>query len=433
MFARTRVLALGLVATLALVGAIVVTTPAAAKTTWHCIRTFGSHSSDPSPGTFQRPHRIACTGSRIFVLQNQPVTIEVFGSDGAWQESWAGGESNKFPSTQTLAVSNLKVADIAVPPGSSSEVYVLEDYRVTVWGLDGTFKRQFGGDVLGGDNQGVSIDVDSAGGVWVGGPTGVWKFSREGVLQAQWGALDGAHGLDGLVGIAVSPDGSSVYTLHDPLSGQHKVQKFTAQGKFVKSWGTSADSASGEIQGPAAIDVGGSGRVYVADYEKHEVMVFNTDGALLSHFGSYGDGAGQNNTLTDVDSACTLDADLYRVQIWNATSEGHPGILSAPYPTPATPKSGRSFWLNGKIPEHDVSVKVKLFFQERVKNKKGQWTWVDAGGPITITIAAHGVGYKTSIRIAGVKARREFRVHATHTCKLGTMASKSTYFWVNPK
>ena len=70
-----------------------------------------------------------------------------------------------------------------------------------------------------------------------------------------------------------------------------RVQKFTADGIFLKSWG-SIGPADGQFGSPSGIAVFGD-HVYVADKKQHSIDVFDKDGNFVFSWGEYGTEDGQ--------------------------------------------------------------------------------------------------------------------------------------------
>ncbi len=113
-------------------------------------------------------------------------------------------------------------------------------------------------------------------------------------------------------GIAVGPDGS-VYVTD---TWNHRVQKFTASGAPVKTWGQygTAEQADG-FWGPRGIAVDAQGYVYVADTGNKRIVVFDADGNYVSEFGSAGLDAGQFDEPVGV--AVDNTGKLFVADTWN--------------------------------------------------------------------------------------------------------------------
>ena len=114
-------------------------------------------------------------------------------------------------------------------------------------------------------------------------------------------------------GIAVAPDGS-VYVAD---TWNYRIQKFTAEGKFVSMWGFFGQAADAPeaFYGPRGVAVDTQGRVYVADTGNKRIVVFGPDGEYITQFGTPGMGLGQ----LDEPVAVALDAagHVYVTDTWN--------------------------------------------------------------------------------------------------------------------
>ena len=93
-------------------------------------------------------------------------------------------------------------------------------------------------------------------------------------------------------GIAVDSQGL-VYVTD---SWNHRIEKFTPNGKFVAQLG-SEGSRPGQLEYPSGItiDTAGTGLVYVSEWGNHRVSVFTSDGVFVSSFGRKGSNIDQFN------------------------------------------------------------------------------------------------------------------------------------------
>jgi DNA-binding beta-propeller fold protein YncE len=145
------------------------------------------------------------------------------------------------------------------------------------------------------------------------------NLDLEGNLLNEWGTY--ADGVstpigDGTFnepwGIAVGPDGS-VYVTD---TWNHRVEKFTADGRFITAWGTfgQGDTPT-SFYGPRGLAVDAEGRVYVTDTGNKRIVVFDADGNYITEFGSAGFDPGQFDEPTSV--AVDRNGTVYVTDTWN--------------------------------------------------------------------------------------------------------------------
>src|SRR5215213_8315215 len=148
---------------------------------------------------------------------------------------------------------------------------------------------------------GLGIAPD--GNLWVanGGKDRFEIFAPDGTYLETWGTPGSAEGEfefyapESGYGTAygdVDFDADGNFYVLD--TGNHRVQKFNADRKFLLAWGSKGDS-EGQFLAPPSIAVSAEGRVYVADERRHDVQIFDSEGTFLGAFGEYGDRDGQFN------------------------------------------------------------------------------------------------------------------------------------------
>jgi sugar lactone lactonase YvrE len=152
------------------------------------------------------------------------------------------------------------------------------------------------------------ISVDSQGNVWVADFSGnkqgtkghqVHKFSPKGDKFLSLGTAGKPGNADGQFNqpnsVVVGPDGS-IYVAdgHDAQGmttnqaieeglkrgATSRISKFTADGKFIKSWGK-IGVRHGEFRTPHALRFDSRGRLWVADRGNHRIEIFDQEGKYL--------------------------------------------------------------------------------------------------------------------------------------------------------
>jgi sugar lactone lactonase YvrE len=151
----------------------------------------------------------------------------------------------------------------------------------------------------------------------------VHKFSPKGEkllslgVAGKPGAADGQFnqpndvvvGPDGSVYVSDGHDAQGMITAAAVADGiargaTSRISKFTADGKFVKSWG-GIGVRHGEFRTPHALAFDGKGRLWVADRGNHRLEIFDQDGKYLESRYLFGRISGlfiKGDTLYAIDS-----------------------------------------------------------------------------------------------------------------------------------
>ena len=198
------------------------------------------------------------------------------------------------------------------------------------------FDRKTGA-VLANIGKGVmvtphGINVDKQGNVWIADFAGnkagdrghqVHKFSPKGEKLLSLGIAGKPGSADGQFNqpndVVVGPDGS-IYVSdgHDAQGfttpqqvaegikrgATSRIQKFSPDGKFIKSWG-GIGVKHGEFRTPHALMFDARGRLWVADRGNHRLEIFDADGRYLESRYMFGRISGftiRNNMLYAIDS-----------------------------------------------------------------------------------------------------------------------------------
>ncbi len=70
-----------------------------------------------------------------------------------------------------------------------------------------------------------------------------------------------------------------------------RIQKFNSKGALMTKWGTGGDG-DGQFLHPMGLTVDSKGNIYVAD-SNHRIQKFDTNGKFITKWGSYGSGDSQ--------------------------------------------------------------------------------------------------------------------------------------------
>ncbi len=166
--------------------------------------------------------------------------------------------------------------DLAVAEDGTIYIADTDNHRIQHVRQDGTVIHEWGsfGDITTGEAPG-------------------------GTFNQPWGI---ALGLDGSVFVADL--------------WNHRIQRFTSDGKFIQMWGYFGQAESPEaFWGPRDVEVDSKGQVFIVDTGNKRVVIFDAEGNYISQFGSVGMAAGQFDEPVGI----TIDQedDVYIADTWN--------------------------------------------------------------------------------------------------------------------
>ncbi len=304
-----------------------------------------------------RPYGIGTdSAGNVYVADTSNHRVQKFTADGAFILSW-GGEG--------MAPGELSLpSDIDIGPADSVYVSDAGNHRIQRFSPDGSFITEWGG-VYPSDgfftvHGPIGIAVDSDGSVYATDHKeqqgdAVQKFSADGEFILSWGGygsnggqfdFDGAQGID-----ADSAGNVYVTTEADSYGGNgDRVQKFHSNGDFVAEWGTTGGGA-GQFSGPYGVATDPAGNVYVVERYNNRVQKFTAAGAFIVSWGREGTAPGQFLAPVDIDidpagNVYVADSGNSRIQKFTSdgayiTQWGNDALLSEPPSPPAASASAR--------------------------------------------------------------------------------------------
>lgn len=207
-------------------------------------------------------------------------------------------------------------ASPVVPEPEASDPYLEKTIQlapVQVVGATGSLPGQF--------NAPRGLEVAEDGSVYVADSRNhrIQHMGADGSVIHTWGTfgdVSSGNAPDGSFNepwdVAIGPDGS-VYVSD---TWNHRVQKFTADGQFISTWGYFGQGEAPEaFWGPRGVAVDAQGRVYVMDTGNKRVVIFDADGNSITQFGVAGFEPGQFDEPVGI--ALDADGNIYITDTWN--------------------------------------------------------------------------------------------------------------------
>jgi tripartite motif-containing protein 71 len=278
-------------------------------------------------GQFSRPSGVAVApDGTVYVADIFNRRIQRFSASGTFLGTWGafGSGDGQFAWTSGVAVA---------PDGT---VYVADsgNHRIQRFSASGTFLGAWGswGSGNGQFSNPSDVAVAPDGTVYVAdtGNYRIQRFSASGTFLGAWGAQGSSDGQFAEPSdVAVAPDGT-IYVVDSgtafpggTIQGNHRIQRFSATGTFLGSWG-SWGTNNGQFNRPSGVAVAPDGTVYVADGGNYRIQRFNATGTFLGSWGSWGTNNGQFSNPSGVAVApdgtvYVADGGNHRIQRFNAS------------------------------------------------------------------------------------------------------------------
>ena len=254
---------------------------------------------------------------QIWMNRDFRAYLEAKGQDPSLS-SWTPSRTMRMYVRKDIAA---QIWDYGAQP--SAEVLIEDPYEGKGLELGADFEIAAAGSGPGQFNSPRGVAVAPDGSVLVADSLNhrIQRFAADGVFVDEWGSFtDPSSGeLEGGKfnepwGVAASPDGRYVYVAD---TWNHRIQKFTISGIFLKAWGTfGQDDQPFSMWGPRDILVDNDGNVLVMDTGNKRIKVYDAEGEFISQFGEFGFEPGQ----FDEPVGMALDREtgrLYVADTWN--------------------------------------------------------------------------------------------------------------------
>ena len=273
------------------------------------------------PGQFNDPTGIAIADGEVFVSDARNGRIQVFGTDGSFRRQF--GRPGSAPGELGRPM-NLSIRDGAL--------YVPEYFndRIQVFDLDGTPRWIIGtpGTGAGQFNAPGGVAIAANGDLLVADfyNQRVQRLRPDGRFVRQWGTTAqtgiSAGSFNYPTDVAVDAAGN----LYVADGYNDRIQVFDANGAFLRKWGGPfAMNVFGPFNGwfatVTSVALDARGNVYAADFYNHRIQKFAPDGTFLTSFGRQGDGAGEFRfpiavAVDEAGSVFVADYGNQRIQVW---------------------------------------------------------------------------------------------------------------------
>ena len=240
-----------------------------------------------SDGRFQKPRAMTIDDRDHIYVVDMTARIQVFDANGEFLHGWQTPEKQAGKPTGLTATrgGRILVADTHY-------------YRVLIYSPEGQLLQTIGGTRGEAPGEfGLVRDAveDSQGNCYVsesGEYDRIQKFTADGKFLLQWGEPGSQPGQLTLAQSLVVDPEDRIWVAD---SCNHRIQIFDTEGRLLGLWGGQG-SQPGQLYYPYDLVLSPDGLVYVAEFGNHRVQRFTPDGQSRGCWGTYGRQEGQ---LTD--------------------------------------------------------------------------------------------------------------------------------------
>lgn len=218
------------------------------------------------------------SNGNVYVSDDDRKLIQKFDNSGKFITEW-GSEGNGQGQFKSLE------GEIAI--GSQDIVYVVDfgNGRVEEFDEQGNFIKTWGtkGKNIGELNRPWGIEFDDNGHIFVTehNIARIQQFDKDGnFIRVWWDDDKDSNGtkFTHLHDIAIDRQGS-VYIELDTL-----FKKLDRGGKLISEWGSKGDEP-GQFNDPHGMDFDSKGNIYIADTANHRIQKFSPDGKYITSLG----------------------------------------------------------------------------------------------------------------------------------------------------
>ena len=223
---------------------------------------------------------------------------QVMAADHPWrvEDGWAKlPEGRDWGSTSAVYTGPNNTIWVAERCGQNSCVDRDDVDPILQFDAAGNLIKSFGAGLI---NWPHGIHVDREGNVWITDARGdagrghqVIKFDSDGNVLMRLGkagvAGDGPDEFNQPSDVLVAPNGDIFVVDGHGDDGNNRVVKFSGDGTFIKTWGTTGAEA-GEFRDPHALAMDSKGRLFVGDRGNSRIQIFDQDGNWIATWTQFG-------------------------------------------------------------------------------------------------------------------------------------------------